>query len=58
MPTSEYISGIRAKIGKDLLILPGTSAVVINEDGQVLLKLRSDRDVWTILCGLPARPAR
>ncbi len=51
MPISEYIHDIRAKIGNDLLILTGTSAIVINEREEVLLQLRSDVDVWTILGG-------
>ena len=51
MPISKYISDIRAKIGNDLLILTGTSAVVINERGEVLLQRRSDLDIWTILGG-------
>jgi len=51
MPISKYISDIRAKIGNNLLILTGTSAVVINERGEVLLQRRSDLDIWTILGG-------
>ena len=51
MPISKYISDIRAKIGNDLLILTGTSAVVINDREEVLLQLRSDLDIWTILGG-------
>ena len=49
MPISDYISSIRAKIGNDLLILTGTSAVVINDKNEVLLQLRSDAPLWTIL---------
>ena len=51
MPISKYISDIRAKIGNDLLILAGTSAVVINKQGEVLLQRRSDLDIWTLLGG-------
>ncbi|MCY4465962.1 MAG: NUDIX domain-containing protein [Chloroflexi bacterium] len=51
MPISKYISDIRAKIGNDLLILTGASAVVINERGEVLLQRRSDLDIWTLLGG-------
>ncbi len=51
MPISKYISDIRAKIGNDLLILTGTSAVVFNKRGEVLLQRRSDFDMWTILGG-------
>jgi 8-oxo-dGTP diphosphatase len=51
MPISDYISDIRAKIGNDLLILTGTSAVVLNRSNEVLLQLRSDQNIWTLLGG-------
>ena len=51
MPMSKYIENIRAKIGNDLLILTGTSAVVINSRSEVLLQLRSDLPIWTLLGG-------
>lgn len=46
MPISEYIRQIRAKIGSDLLLLPGVTAVVINEHDEVLLQLRRDTQTW------------
>lgn len=46
MPISDYIKNIRAKIGKDLLLLPGVTAVVINEHDDVLLQLRRDTQTW------------
>ena len=46
MPISEYIKNIRAKIGKDLLLLPGVTVVVINNHDEVLLQLRRDTDTW------------
>ncbi len=48
MPISDYVKGIRAKIGNDLLILTGSSAVVVNDRSEVLLQLRSDYPIWTI----------
>ena len=48
---SDYVKGIRAKIGNDLLILTGSSAVVINDRSEVLLQLRSDYPIWTIPSG-------
>lgn len=48
MPISQYVRSIRAKIGKDLLILAGSSAVVINDRNEVLLQLRSDVPIWTL----------
>lgn len=46
MPISEYIRNIRAKIGNDLLLLPGVTAVVINSRNEVLLQLRRDTQTW------------
>lgn len=46
MPISEYIKRIRAKIGHDLLLLPGVTAIVISESKEVLLQLRRDTDTW------------
>ena len=46
MPISDYIRGIRAKIGSEMLLLPGVTAVVINEHDEVLLQLRRDTDTW------------
>ena len=46
MPISEYIKNIRAKIGNDLLLLPGVTAVVINGRNEVLLQLRRDTQTW------------
>ncbi|MDE2950056.1 MAG: NUDIX domain-containing protein [Chloroflexota bacterium] len=46
MPLSEYIKHIRAKIGNDLLLLPGVTAVVINDHDELLLQLRRDTKTW------------
>ncbi len=46
MPISEYIKHIRAKIGNDLMLLPGVTAVVLNHRDEVLLQLRRDTDTW------------
>ncbi len=51
MPMSQYIANIRAKIGNDMLILPGTSAVVVNDHGEILLQQRGDYNIWTLLGG-------
>ena len=46
MPISEYIKNIRAKIGNDLLLVPGITAVVVNEHEEILLQLRRDTQTW------------
>ena len=46
MPISDYIKNIRAKIGKDLLLLPGVTAIVINKRAEILLQRRRDTNTW------------
>ena len=46
MPISPYIKNLRARIGNDLLLLPGVTAIVINEKDEVLLQLRRDTGTW------------
>lgn len=46
MPISDYIKKIRAHIGKDLLLVPGVTAVVINNQDEILLQLRRDTGTW------------
>ena len=46
MPVSAYVKHIRAAIGHDLLLLPGVTAVVINERDEILLQLRRDSQTW------------
>src|SRR5690606_33988050 len=49
VPTPEYISRLRTKIGNDLLLLPGVSGVIVDgEPGaeRVLLGRRSDNGRW------------
>ena len=38
-------------MGKDLLMLPSVSAVVLNEAGEILLGKRSDNGKWSLLAG-------
>jgi 8-oxo-dGTP diphosphatase len=49
LAVSGYIHALRAKIGPDLLLMPGVAAVVIDPAGRVLLQRRSDDGKW----GLP-----
>lgn len=46
MAISDYIKNLRAKIGQDLLLVPGVTAVVINLRGEALLQLRRDTGTW------------
>ena len=47
---SPYYSEIRAAIGSSLLMIPGVSAVVHNEDGELLLQKKSD-GTWSLPAG-------
>jgi 8-oxo-dGTP pyrophosphatase MutT (NUDIX family) len=34
---SDYVRGLRAKVGKDLILLPSVAALIRGEDGRILL---------------------
>ncbi len=53
MPVPEFITTLRAKIGHDLLWMPGVSAVVYRDDGAILLGQRSDNGLWATISGIP-----
>lgn len=50
MPTSPYVSGIRERIGHDLLLLPAVTAV-IRRDDRFLLCRRVDSSEWGLVGG-------
>jgi 8-oxo-dGTP pyrophosphatase MutT (NUDIX family) len=51
MPTPEYVLALRAKIGHDLLWMPGVTAVIRRGD-ELLLVQRSDNGAWTPVTGI------
>ncbi|MFI6047401.1 NUDIX hydrolase [Nocardia sp. NPDC051321] len=53
MATPDFIRTIRADAGRQLLWLPGVSAVVFDDDGRLLLGRRADSGNWAILAGMP-----
>ncbi|WP_306319698.1 MULTISPECIES: NUDIX domain-containing protein [unclassified Streptomyces] len=53
MATPEFIRTIRATAGHQLLLLPGVSAVVFDDEGRVLLGRRADTGNWSIIGGIP-----
>ena len=53
MATPDFIRTLRRFIGHDLLWLPGVSAVVLDDDGRVLLHRRSDTGRWSVIGGIP-----
>jgi 8-oxo-dGTP pyrophosphatase MutT (NUDIX family) len=50
MSESSYIKDIRAKIGKDLLLVPGVAAIIRNEKGQILAQKNTDGQ-WNLPAG-------
>ena len=57
MPTPDFIVRLREHVGRDLLWLPGTAAVVLRPraDGggeEVLMVQRSDTGSWTVVTGI------
>ncbi|MEV4432705.1 NUDIX domain-containing protein [Streptomyces sp. NPDC049555] len=53
MPVPEYIRDLRTAVGGRLLWLPGVSAIVLNDEGHVLLGRRADLGMWSIIGGIP-----
>lgn len=47
---SEYVASIRSRIGSDLLLLPGVTAVIRVDDRFMLARPR-DSDSWTLIGG-------
>ncbi|MFJ9030397.1 NUDIX hydrolase [Streptomyces sp. NPDC102274] len=53
MATPDFIREIRATAGHQLLLLPGVSAIVFDDEGRVLLGRRVDTGRWSIIGGIP-----
>ena len=49
MGISDYLSGLRSRIGHDLVLVAGATALVLDDDDRLLVQLRSDNGEW----GLP-----
>ena len=52
MPIPDFVQALRGHVGKDLLWMPGVSAVVRNERGEVLLARRADTGRWSLVSGI------
>ena len=52
MATPDFVLALREKIGHLPLWLSGVSAVVVRENGDVLLVRRSDNGAWTPVTGI------
>ena len=52
MPIPEYVRTVRAKIGTDLLWMPGVAAIVVDDQQRVLLGRRADTGEWASIAGI------
>jgi ADP-ribose pyrophosphatase YjhB (NUDIX family)/GNAT superfamily N-acetyltransferase len=52
MPIPDFVLALRERIGHDLLWMPGVSAVVRNDQGEVLLARRADFGHWGLVSGI------
>lgn len=52
MPVPEFITALRAHVGHAPLWLSGVSAVVLDDDGRILLGRRADNGNWAIVSGI------
>ncbi|MFF8929798.1 NUDIX domain-containing protein [Streptomyces longwoodensis] len=53
MATPDFIRTLRASAGRQLLWLPGVTALVFDDDGRVLLNRRTDTRKWSVIGGIP-----
>ena len=53
MATPDFIRTLRASAGRQLLWLPGVTAIVFDDEGRVLLGRRSDTRKWSVIGGIP-----
>ncbi|MFH8793466.1 NUDIX hydrolase [Streptomyces sp. NPDC017941] len=53
MATPDFIRTLRADAGRQLLWLPGVTAIVFDDDGRVLLGRRADNGKWSVIGGIP-----
>ncbi len=51
MPIPDFVVALRSHMGTELLWMPGVSAVVVHEDGRLLLGRRADNGLWAVVSG-------
>jgi 8-oxo-dGTP pyrophosphatase MutT (NUDIX family) len=52
MPTPDFILELRSMVGHHPLWLPGVTALVVDDQGRVLMVQRSDNGLWTLPSGI------
>jgi 8-oxo-dGTP pyrophosphatase MutT (NUDIX family) len=53
LPVPNFLRNVREKLGHDLLLMPGVTALVFDAAGRVLLGRRADSGAWAPLSGIP-----
>jgi 8-oxo-dGTP pyrophosphatase MutT (NUDIX family) len=48
MPISDYLRALRAKIGRDLLLVPSVTGVIFDDARRLLMVLHADRRIWVL----------
>ena len=51
MSASDYILGLREKVGSTLMLLPGVAGVILNDSGEILLQ-EKHWEVWSLPAGM------
>jgi ADP-ribose pyrophosphatase YjhB (NUDIX family)/GNAT superfamily N-acetyltransferase len=52
MPIPDFVRDLRRRVGTELLWMPGVTAVVRNDRGEVLLGRRADNGFWALVSGI------
>jgi 8-oxo-dGTP pyrophosphatase MutT (NUDIX family) len=52
VPVPPFIAALRARIGHDLLWLPGVTGVVLDDDDRLLMGRRADNGLWALISGI------
>lgn len=52
MPIPDFVQRLRASVGHAPLWLTGVSAVVIDDEGRLLLGRRADNGLWAVVSGI------
>src|SRR5258707_3154394 len=53
MPISEYLKEVRRMVGTHRLLMPGLSAIIVNDRGHVVLHRSADDGKWYVIGGAP-----
>ena len=48
MPISEYLAGLRTRIGTELVLMPCAAGVIRDAQGRILIQRRSDNGEWSV----------